>query len=157
MKEERIDKVPVGIGLVFIALLFYFSSKYQSCTQKEIIENKDSIVCKEDSFTVKDFVLELHIQGVKYPDIVLRQACWESGFFTSAVWKKKNNPFGFYCKDGYIMFNDWKSAIAYMKTWQDKNYKSGSYYDYLLKIGYASDTSYIDHVKSIDLSNLRGM
>lgn len=113
--------------------------------------------CIEDTFNIRDFVLELHIQGIKYPDVILRQACLESGWFTSLAWRKNNNPFGFVGKDGYILFNDWKSAIAYYKTWQDKYYKSGDYYLFLEKIKYATDTNYVATLKSMDLSNLKSM
>lgn len=111
--------------------------------------------CLVDSFTIKDFVLELHLQGIKHSDWVLRQACLESGYFTSTVWKECNNPFGFYYKGEYLQFNDYKSAIAYYKTWQNKWYSGGDYLEFLDKIGYATDLEYEKKLKRINLNNLK--
>ena len=122
----------------------------------DTFENKETgIICPEDSFSIRDFVLELHIQEVKYPDIVLRQACCESAWFTSPAWRNRHNPFGFYYKGEYIFFNDWKSAIIYMREWQDRHYKGGEYYLFLERLPYALDTNYISTLKSMDMNNLR--
>ena len=123
------------------------------------------ILIREDTvFTVQKFVTELQIQGVKFPDIVLRQACLESGFFTSNIWKKYNNPFGFCFKDKYLQFDDYKQAIKYYKDWQDRWFPyyvkdrlidSNSYYKFLNDIQYASDSLYIQKLKGINLDNLK--
>lgn len=144
------------IGLVLLGLFclgeYKFSGDESIGTRKKI----DTIdVCHEDTFTIKDFVLELHIQGVRYPDIILKQACLESGWFTSLAWRKNNNPFGFVGKDGYIVFNDWRSSIAYMKEWQDKYYKGGDYYQFLERVGYAKDSCYVETLKNMNLGNLK--
>lgn len=111
-------------------------------------------ICTDTSFNIKDFVLELHLQKIKYTDIVLRQACLETGFFTSYVWRTKNNPFGFYYDGDYILFNDWRDAVTYYKEWQDRKYKGGNYYEFLENVGYAEDTTYTERVKNINLKNL---
>lgn len=123
------------------------------------------ILTREDTvFTVQKFVMELQIQGVKFPDIVLRQACLESGYFTSNIWKKYNNPFGFCFKDKYLQFDDYKQAIKYYKDWQDRWFPyyvkdrlidSNSYYKFLNDIQYASDSLYIQKLKGINLDNLK--
>lgn len=136
----------------FVAYEFY---KNTIIIRQDNPVQKEAIICPEDSFSVKDFVLELHIQEVKYPDIVLRQACLESTWFTSPVWKKRHNPFGFCYKGEYITFNDWKSAISYMKDWQDKYYKGGEYYRFIERIGYAQDCCYVETLKKMDMNNLK--
>lgn len=149
---------------IFTILFFSLVIHLNSCMEQEkqsVFSNADTI-CLEDSFSVKDFVLELHLQEIKYPDIVLRQACWESGFFSSKIWREKNNPFGFYhsidsIHGEYILFNDWRSAITYYKDWQDKRYKGGDYYEFLIKVGYAQDSNYVKSVRGIDLSNLKNI
>lgn len=113
--------------------------------------------CAEDTFSIRDFVLELHIQEVRHPDIVLRQACLESAWFTSPAWRKNHNPFGFRYNGEYILFNDWKSAIGYMKSWQDKYYKGGDYYLFLERRGYAEDSCYVETLKKMDLGNLKSV
>lgn len=151
----------VLIGFLFAIFVFLIANYFENRKKpKEIIAIIDTdTICTEDSFSVKDFVLELHLQGIKYPDIVLKQACLESGYFTSGIWEKKNNPFGFYVSidsthGEYILFNDWRSSVAYYKGWQDKRYKGGDYYEFLDKIGYAIDTTYLEKVKNIDLRQL---
>ena len=140
-----------GIGIVIALLLI---SIFSCCTPK-INEPKEEIVCIDSSFCVEAFVLELHIQEIRYTDIVLRQACLESGFFKSDVFLNNNNPFGFFYKGEYLVFDDYRDAVSYYKTWQDKWYKGGNYYDFLNNIGYAEDSSYIFKVKSINLNNLK--
>jgi len=153
----------IGFVLVVFLLCIHFSLSYlhPNDYNEEVTPIADTI-CLEDSFSVKDFVLELHLQGIKYPDVVLRQACWETGFFSSKIWREKNNPFGLYhtidsIHGEYILFNDWRSAITYYKEWQDKRYKGGDYYEFLIKVGYAQDSNYVHSVKGIDLSNLKNI
>jgi len=148
---------------IFFFLLFAIFLCEFGCEipEKEIKPVADTICNDDTTFNFKDFVFELHLQGIKYPDIVLRQACLESGYFTSKIWREKNNPFGLYhtidsTHGEYILFNDWKSSVAYYKSWQDKRYKGGDYYEFLEKVGYAKDTAYLDAVRSIDLRNLSG-
>lgn len=144
------------VGFILISLFCLGEYNASRNVDAAPFRNNDTTnVCIEDTFTIKDFVLELHIQGVKYPDIILRQAILESGWFTSLAWRKNRNPFGFVGKDGYMVFNDWKSAVGYMKIWQDKHYKGGSYYDFLEKIRYAKDCCYVETLKGMDLDNLR--
>lgn len=154
---------PLIISIVIWTLGIGSWTAYELCKNVVIVKplsyaKKFTPTCVEDTFTVRDFVLELHIQKVQYPDVVLRQACLESNFFRSLLWRTKNNPFGFVGKDGYIMFNDWKSAIAYMHDWQDKHYKGEeNYYHFLDRIKYAEDSNYIRTLKSMDLNNLKSM
>ena len=145
-----------------IILAFLLPFLVKDSEPKYVNTPTNDTICLEDSFSAKDFVLELHLQGIKYPDVVLRQACWETGFFTSKIWREKNNPFGLYhtidsIHGEYILFNDWRSAITYYKEWQDKRYKGGDYYDFLIKVGYAQDSNYVHSVKGIDLSNLKNI
>ena len=78
------------ILVFFIFLGVCFLIKQEVGNGEEVIASVNDSICREDSFSVKDFVLELHLQKIKYPDVVLRQACLESGFFTSKIWKEKN-------------------------------------------------------------------
>lgn len=155
---KRVYFILIALGLV--AITSFCSVMYLMWKNTRTIEIHDVVpvsTCMEDSFSIKDFVLELHIQNVQYPDVILRQACLESGWFTSLAWRKNHNPFGFVGKDGYIMFNDWKSAIAYMCDWQDKHYKGGEYYRFLEKSGYAQDCCYVETLKNMDMNNLKSL
>ncbi|MFP5042350.1 glucosaminidase domain-containing protein [Parasediminibacterium sp. JCM 36343] len=70
--------------------------------------------------------------GIKHPEVVLKQAIYESGHFKSNIFKKRNNLFGFR-HNKYIVFDSWQSCIDYYKRWQDKYYKDDSieYYKFL--------------------------
>jgi hypothetical protein len=59
------------------------------------------------------------------------------------------NIFGFRVKSGYLNFDHWTGCVDYYKTWQDKYYKGGDYYEFLRDIGYAEDTNYINKLKSL--------
>lgn len=93
---------------------------------------------------------------VKHPEIVLKQAVWETGWFKSTSCKVDNNLFGF-THDGknYLKFNTWEESIQYYKKWQDRNYKGGDYYNFLTNLPYAGDSLYTTHLKSIRIDHKR--
>lgn len=70
--------------------------------------------------------------GIKHPDVVLKQAIFETGHFKSQIYKKRNNLFGFRQRK-YITYDNWKKCIDYYKVWQDKHYTNDSlnYYKFL--------------------------
>jgi uncharacterized FlgJ-related protein len=72
--------------------------------------------------------------GIKHPEVVLRQAIYESGHFKSKIFKAKHNLFGFR-HNSYIKFDSWKTCIEYYKRWQEKYYKDDTvdYYRFLQK------------------------
>ena len=94
--------------------------------------------------------------GIKHPKIVLAQAILETGWFKSKLCRKGNNLFGLikigkqkrFNKTMYASYNDWKTSIKLYKKIQ-KNYKSGNYYDFLIKKHYAEDKTYISKLKII--------
>ena len=105
--------------------------------------------------------------GMKCPDVVLRQAVLETGWFKSNVFKTKNNLFGmtYYDKINkerkFKTYNSWKESIAHYKKWQDKHYKGGDYYDFLdctrvTKSGrclrYATSLTYTDKLKKLTVN-----
>ena len=64
---------------------------------------------------------------------------------------KHNNLFGLYNsrRKQYYKFDKWwKSVIAYRDMIQYR-YKGGDYYEWLQKISYAEDPSYISKIKGI--------
>jgi len=108
-----------------------------------ILGNKDTcFICTKESF--KTLLIE---KGILYPDWVLKQALIESGHFTSNVFKKTNNCFGFHNGKSYLEFNSIESCVEYYASWQKKYYKSGDYLVFLSDYGYAKDTNYINLLK----------
>ncbi len=155
MKESRHYFQDISMLVLLFATIIWacIYCDYSKSSSKEV-------VCMDSTFTVKDFTLELFKQDIRFPEVVLRQACLESKFFKSDVFKRTNNPFGFYYKTDYIVFNDYKSAIEYYKSWQDKHIvnkdlSKNEYYDILETLGYAEDSIYIRKLKGINFNNLR--
>lgn len=141
--------------MFILVLIFSFILFFRECNKQDnpIIDIESHIV---DTFTCANFTLELHKQGIQCSDVVLRQACLESGYFKSDVWKKNNNPFGFCYKDCYLQFDTWQESIKYMKDWQGRWYKQDEdYYSFLQRLPYAMDSLYVKKLKSINLNNLK--
>jgi flagellum-specific peptidoglycan hydrolase FlgJ len=102
--------------------------------------------------TVDNLKMELEKYGVQHAEIVLRQAISETGWFNcTSCSMDMNNIFGFIYKKKYLQFDNWVESVKYYKWWQDKLYSKGNYYDFLKKVGYATDPRYINLLKSIKL------
>lgn len=82
--------------------------------------------------------------GIKSPEIVLRQAIYESGHFRSAICKTKNNIFGFRTMVIYKSFKSWQDCVDYYKRWQDRHYTDSTeeYYHFLQRINYSGYKSF---------------
>jgi flagellum-specific peptidoglycan hydrolase FlgJ len=106
--------------------------------------------------TTNEVYTELLKQNVKHPDIVLAQSILETGSYKcKGCSLDKNNLFGLWNskKKEYFYYTTWKESIGgYLRSIQskyDKN-KYKDYYDFLFKIGYASDPNYIKKLKKIN-------
>lgn len=107
-----------------------------------------------DSLTYENVRDYLIINKVKHPNIVLRQALLETGYFKCTNCSLDyNNLFGFRYHKKYIKFNNWKESVHYYANWQ--YYKayvdSTNYYDFLINVGYATDGTYVNKLKNINL------
>lgn len=113
-----------------------------------------------NELTVKNVYAYLQEIGVHHPDIVVKQAILETGWFKSYTARTRHNLFGL--TNGrtrqYYAFGHWKeSCLGYKKMVQYKyekmgyQYESGDYYRFLVKMHYASDPNYVQKLKSIKL------
>ena len=95
--------------------------------------------------------------GIKNPEIVLKQAIYESGHFKSNIFKTKNNLIGFRRTMTYLTYKDWKACVDYYKVWQDKRYKDTNqdYYTFLQNINYSGYDRY-KYVKELKRIKIRG-
>jgi hypothetical protein len=101
----------------------------------------------------------IEMYQIQHPDIVLRQAMYESGWLmcTNCSWGRYNNPFGFrhrsYVSDsnpfGYLYFEGVEEAVLYYLRWQLKYYRGGDYYEFLKDIGYATRKNYTEELKKM--------
>jgi len=107
-------------------------------------------------------VLKMH---VKHPDIVMRQAILETGWFTSKSFTKAGNPFGMKLprtrstkaigkKYGHAEYQHWYYAVLDYKEWQDYYQVNSTteveYYQFLDKLPYATAKHYINTLKRIN-------
>ena len=91
--------------------------------------------------------------NVKHPKAVLAQAKLESGNYTSYHCRVGNNFLGLYNsrKKEYFKFNHWTDCVQGYKDMIEYKLKDGEdYYDFLIRIGYAEDPSYVYKVKQIE-------
>jgi len=103
--------------------------------------------------SLKDSVFAYICQiNILHPNIVMRQAILETGWFRSPYLMKKNNLFGFRNKQ-YLTFNDWKASIDYYKKWQSRRYKNHQedYYHFLVRIKYAAK-GYVNNLKRVNFT-----
>lgn len=104
--------------------------------------------------TVKSMYAELVKQGIAHPKIVLAQSILETGWYKSRQCKVNHNCFGLYNskQKRYARFKSWRHSVIVYKTDVQYKYdksKHKTYYDFLHKIGYASDKNYITKLKRI--------
>lgn len=98
------------------------------------------------ALTIENVRQELKKLGVKHSNIVIKQVKLETG---NLKYVRNNNLFGFRGNSGYLKFNTWQDAVKYKKQWQDKKYHGGDYYDFLIKVGYATDSTYIKKLRQM--------
>lgn len=120
------------------------------------------ITISSHALSVQEVWDEIIKNDIKHPEVVLRQAIWESGWFKckNCGYSINNNLFGF--QNGKKYYDSWQESVADYKKWQDKNYKcqdsctDATYYDFIVKIGYAENgTKYIKALKSLKLPELK--
>jgi flagellum-specific peptidoglycan hydrolase FlgJ len=105
-----------------------------------------------------DFLLKKY--HVKYPKTVKAQICLETAYLKSFVCKANKNLFGMrYAKgrkttaiseqNSLAVYESYEKSIEDYKIWQDLYYKSGDYFAFLKRIGYATDKKYIEKLKQL--------
>lgn len=92
----------------------------------------------------------LVLNDIKYPEIVMQQIIVETMWLKCKNCSKEfNNLFGFYLNGQYMKFDTWYESIEYYKKWQDQFYKDGDYYQFLVRIGYATSPNYVGTLKQV--------
>lgn len=99
--------------------------------------------------TIAEVRAEIIRQGIPHPDIVLAQARLETGNFTSRLCKTKHNIFGIKHGGKYASYRRWQDCVADYKRCISSRYRSGDYYAFLRRIGYAEAKDYTQKVRRI--------
>jgi len=88
----------------------------------------------------------------KEVDIVLAQAILETGHFKSYSSRVRHNLFGLTRNHKLEAFDTWQESCDKYLLWIQYKYDGReSYYNFLLRIGYASDSIYIKKLKKISI------
>lgn len=148
-------KIVITILLCMGIVTFMYIHEGKSINKKELIIESDTIdtVPKFYNKIAKDGIIEaLEYHNILYPEIVYAQAILETGHFKSIGCVKHNNLFGLYNSrtNQYHKFNHWEESVIAYKNWIQYRYKPPEdYYDFLQRINYATDPTYISKVKQI--------
>ena len=138
------------VGIVLLSIMFILGIK--TCPNGKTYHTY-IIICEEPLFikgTPEEYLMEALIYyDIKHPEIVYAQAICETGNFTSNGYKNKNNLFGIMKGTKLRSFNHWTESIVFYKEKVQNRYKSGDYYIFLEKIGYAEDIHYTKKLKQI--------
>lgn len=143
----------IGIG-IFIGIciyLLYLISIVDLTNIKRIPvkeQLKDTVSIKLTKPNVYNYIKKCNIM---HPDIVYAQVILETGHLTSYNCIVRNNLFGFQTSKGYLKFTSWKDSVKYYANWQNRHYKGGDYYTFLVKRGYSEDSNYVDILKQIKI------
>lgn len=134
---------------------------YNTETQIEspiIVIEKDT-----NTFSKENLIAYIDNINIKFPKIVYAQACIETGYFTSSIFKENNNLFGMKCARsrcythqgpfrGHAKYENWKMSVIdyalYQSAYLRKLNTEAQYYQYISE-NYAQDPNYINKVKSI--------
>lgn len=98
--------------------------------------------------TIQEVREEIRRQGLPHGDIVLAQARLETGNFTSRRCRMDKNIFGIKHGGRYARYARWQDCVSDYKRRVSSRYRSDEdYYDFLRRIGYASDARYVEKLK----------
>jgi hypothetical protein len=152
-------KLRVTLLILLTVLIGFNAGVLTTNYSKAKPEALDSIPVVEDK--VPNFMSKSPQEGlmealvyyeVNHPEIVYAQAVLETGGFTSNLCLNSHNLFGLYNSEKmrYYKFNHWtESVVAYIKFVQYKYKPPDDYYEFLDRIGYAEDSTYIEKLKII--------
>jgi len=122
--------------------------------KKNVFESKE--------LTKENLKQEILNNGIYFPNIVLKQALWESAHLKSNMGITYNNLFGLRNCDkdytysngkinGYLTFRNWEFCVKEYKIFQERKFKEKYYLDFLKTIGYAESDNYVDEIVKIKL------
>lgn len=149
-------KVALMIGICIVSITFMYQLE-----GKARLSNHDVTPPPDTIISVPVFMEKPAKEGLKealtyyniqHSDIVYAQAILETGHFKSVGCLKHNNLFGLYDSKTkrYYRFDHWSESIIAYRKWVQRRYRSpGDYYEFLSRIGYASDPEYILKLKQI--------
>lgn len=134
---------------IFIGILIGINIQNDSVkSKKEITEIiQDSSLTKVlNEYNLKEELIKCNIP---HADIVLAQAKLETGHFKSKLVQTHQNIFGLKKGNSYRQYSHWTECVQDYKKYISNRYKGGDYFEFLDKIGYATDTCYTKTLKKM--------
>lgn len=155
MKERLISAIKVvamlSICLLGITIMYVQEGNAQQ-HNKDILLPLDSMPSFYNKAPQDGLWEALIYYDIKHPEIVYAQALLETGHFKSMGCTRDHNLFGLYNsrKREYYKFNHWVESVKAYKEWVQYRYKPPSdYYEFLQRIHYAEDSTYVTILKQI--------
>lgn len=152
-------KITNALLIVIVGLLIVILINNAQISQKlSFIEEIEQMEVKQDStidltqleLNKENFDFVCHYYNISHPEIVYAQAQLESGYFTSSIFKTKNNFLGLYNSKSkeYYSFDHWSDCLKGYKNYVQVKWNGKvDYYQFLIDLPYASDSNYVNKVK----------
>lgn len=118
--------------------------------KRDTLVTKDTLYVMRESLTKENVLAEIKKQGIPHPHIVLAQSRLETGNYTSKLCKTHRNLFGMKKGNSYRKYDSWQESVKDYKRLISSRYKQGEdYYQFIQRIGYASDPRYVELLKGL--------
>ena len=158
-------KIMLVLGILGLVLAFTLIKVVVVPSVDELIP--EHVTMKQDNekdvhsleLNETNFKLVLDYYEIKHPKEVYAQALLETNYFTSFNCRIRNNTLGLVNsysikrKDNpnrYFVFSHWSQSIKAYKDYVEYKLKDGEdYYEFLERIGYAEDPSYVLKIKAL--------
>lgn len=167
---------PKWISVLLISLIIYTTSitvylvknNQQQITKIEVVKTIEIIkkdTLKSKKLNTKNVLKEIRLNNIYFPEIVLKQALFETNNLKSNICLENNNLFGIrhypnfdttyaIAKNrGFLCFKTWEDSVKEYKRLQKRNFKESYYYDFLERSGYAEKTIYVNGLKKININD----
>jgi len=154
-------KTTIGLILLFTIIILGHIVKDNTIELKVISPLADTVYVSleepSDTLTIENVHAYIKYVGIRFDSIVISQVMLETGNLSCTNCSlDSNNLFGFRHGGKYIKFDHWKHSVRYYANWQYRKYKKGDYYQFLINVGYATDSNYIYKLKNLQKTNSYG-
>lgn len=152
VKEALKVILMLGISIACITLIYIHEGNAKQPSENLPPTPPDTIPAFFSKSPQEGLYEALLYYDIQHPDIVYAQALLETGYFKSKGCTRDNNLFGLYDskRRRYHKFNHWTESVVAYKRWIQYRYKPpGDYYNFLRRIRYARDKTYITKLKQI--------
>jgi hypothetical protein len=135
--------------IISIFLIFEFG-RISTTLETLPIQNTDTLFFSTELNDV-NLLNALECFEAKASHIVLKQAKFESGNYTSRLAVEDKNIFGLFnsASGKYYIFEHWIESVLAYKNLVQRKYKGGDYYKFLEELPYASDGNYCGKVRGM--------